>query len=217
MRSMAATSHSKPVIGIVGGIGSGKSTVAGHFGSLGCGVIDADALARAALQDEEVKRQLVAWWGEGILDAAGRVDRKAVGRIVFDDDDALAKLESVVHPKVHAGRQRVRRQFETDDDLVAIVDDTPLLLEKQLDSEVDVLVYVDVPRDERLRRLRASRGWDEAELARREKKQLPLDIKRQRADYCIDNGVDASACLQHVRRVLPSILQAHQPGRAHEA
>ncbi len=199
-------SQGKPVIGLIGGIGAGKSFVARLFAAEGCGVIDADALARLALQDEAVKAQLREWWGPTVIDAQGRVDRAAVSRRVFEDMKELARIESVVHPFVHDQRRLRRAQFEADPAVRAIVDDTPLLLEKSLEQTCDVLVFVDAPRELREQRVREARGWDAAELGRRERSQWPLDKKRRRADYVVENHRDEQACAAEVRRVLEQIL-----------
>lgn len=200
----------KPIIGLVGGIGSGKSLVARQLASLGCGVIDADQLARAALeQDPATRAKLVQWWGPKALKPDGQVDRAAVGRIVFDQPLQRRRLEDLLHPLVHAGRRRLRAQFQSDPTIVAIVEDTPLLMEKGLDRECDVIIFVSAPTPQRLQRLALSRGWTAEELARREKTQLPLDIKARRADYVIENSAGEDECLRHVRRVLSQILQDH--------
>ena len=203
--SPGQTSARKPVIGIVGGIGSGKSFVARQFEKLGCGVIDADKLARQALADPVVRDTIVQWWGPGMLDAQGAIDRKAVGAKVFDDAAALERLEGLIHPRVHEGRARCRAELERDASIVAIVEDTPLLMEKGLDGACDVIVYVEASRENRLRRV-SQRGWDESELARREKKQCALDRKAARADYVVNNDADEPQCLVQVRRVLSQIL-----------
>jgi dephospho-CoA kinase len=197
----------KPVIGLTGGIGSGKSTVARLFARLGCGVIDADALAREALQDSHVVRQLVSWWGDGILDEQGRVDRRKIADIVFDKPDELARLEAVVHPAVHHRRHEIRRQMQDDPAIVAIVEDCPLLLEKQLDRQCDVVVFVKADDEVRRRRVLASRGWSPEELARREKNQMGLDIKANRADHVLQNNGGEAECFAHVRQVLSQILR----------
>lgn len=197
----------KLVIGLLGAPGSGKSTIAGHFARLGCGVIDADVLAKEALDEPAVRDQLVAWWGERSLGEGGRVDRKAVASIVFDDAQELAKLEGVVHPRVHAKRQAIRDRFDADPAIVAIVEDVPLLLEKNLRRLVDVLVFVDAPREVRLNRVAATRGWTDEELARREKSQLSLDFKRAAADHVIDNSGGEAVSFEQVRRLLSRLLQ----------
>ena len=209
MNEGSAARRAKPVIGLLGAPGAGKSHVAAQFRALCCGVVDADALARAALQSEAVRDQLVQWWGRRVLDEQGGVDRQVVGEIVFNDEAALRRLESVTHPKVHEQRAAWHAQYQSDSDVVAIVEDTPLLLEKDLAGVCDVLVFVAAPRAERLARLRTSRGWSESELARREKSQWPLDNKRERADYVIDNHAGAAEPLEaQCRRVLSRILQS---------
>ena len=200
----------KPVIGLAGGIGSGKSTAARLFAALNCAVIDADALAKAALDEPAVREQLVAWWGEAVLDpATGRIDRRAVSKQVFDRPDELARLESVIHPRVHAERQRLREQFQHDARFCAIVEDCPLLFEKGLAAECDVTVFVAADRAVRLARLTRGRGWTAAELDRREKNQWRLDKKAELADYCLENNAGEPELSLHVGRVLSQILQ-HQ-------
>ncbi len=211
---MSETSDSqvprRPVIGLAGGIGSGKSAVASALAKLGCAVIDADLLSREALTRPQVIATLVQWWGPGVVRPDGTVDRAAVGRIVFDDPAARRRLEALIHPLVHAERARLRRRYAaSDSDFVAIVEDAPLLYEAGIDRECDAVVFVEAPRDVRLSRLRRTRGWDEAELARREKNQLALDIKRERADHVVVNDAGEAELLDRVRRVLSEIL--HPP------
>ncbi len=178
--------HVTPVIGLVGGIGAGKSAVAAAFARHGCLVIDSDKEAKAALDLPQVRDQLVDWWGPEVLDADGRVDRSKVAAIIFSDPDERARLESVVHPLVKSRRGEVIERARAEGKSGVIID-APLLLEAGSDAECDVVVFVDAPRERRLERIRA-RGWDEAELARRESAQLGLDEKRRRSDFVIDNS-----------------------------
>lgn len=194
-----------PTIGLMGAPGSGKSLVAGQLASMGCVVIDSDELARRALGEPAVIRQIGRWWGDGVIKPDGTVDRKALARIVFADRVELKKLESLTHPKVHAGRALLRSQALARPGTRAIIEDSPLLLESGIDRDCDVRVLVDAPFDVRLGRVRHTRGWDAGELLRREKNQLPLDIKRQRADYVIINDADEAHCLEQTRRVLSQI------------
>jgi dephospho-CoA kinase len=203
----SSASSAKPVIGLLGGPGSGKSLCARQFAKLGCAVIDADAIAREALDEPEVAEQLVQWWGREILDAQGGVDRAAVGRIVFQDAGELDRLERLIHPSVHRRREQLHRKYQADPAVVAIVEDCPLLLEKELESVCDVLVFIDAPRETRLERLKRDRGWSEEEMTRRENRQTPLDIKRKRADYVLSNSAGEADCYQQARRVLSQILQ----------
>lgn len=196
----------KPVIGLLGAPGSGKSFVAAQFAAMGAAVIDADAIARDVLDHPDVRRTLAAWWGDAVLQEDGRVDRAAVGRRVFDDPAELARLEALVHPRVNAERTRLRELHRGEKHVVAIIEDCPLLLERELDRDCDVLIFVDVPLEVRRRRVRETRGWSADELARREKNQAPLDIKCRRADYILDNHAEPSVVRTQARRLLDEIL-----------
>lgn len=201
----AATKKRKPIIGLMGGPGSGKSTAARLFAEMGCAVIDADRLSHAALLDEAVKAQVRQRWGDSVFNEAGQIERSKLGAIVFADPAALRELESIIHPRVHEGRRVERQQHQNDPSVVAIVEDCPLLLERDLNSQCDSLVMIDTPDAVRLERVRATRGWDADELKKRDEQQIPLDIKRQAADYVIRNGQDLAHMREQVRHVLQSI------------
>lgn len=197
----------KPIIGLVGGIGSGKSTIAGQFASLGCAVIDADRLARQALEEPGVKSQLAAWWGGEVLDEQGKVNRSAISRVVFDNAEQLHRLEALIHPLVHRRRTELRRQHQADPAVKAIVEDVPLLMEKGLERDCDVVVFVDASEAARRERVAANRGWTSEELSRRQKNQVSLDTKRKHAHYVVDNNADEACSLRQVRQLLTRILQ----------
>ena len=176
-----------PLIGIVGGIGSGKSEVARAFGRIGCLVTDSDAQAKEILTRPLVRDELVRWWGPSVLDAEGRIDRAAVAKIVFSDAGARARLEGLVHPLLHRERQALVQRMARDGGVRAIVIDAPLLFEAGVDRECDAVIFVDAPFSQRLERVRLSRGWDAAELERREAAQLSLEEKRRRSRFVVDN------------------------------
>jgi dephospho-CoA kinase len=192
------------VIGIAGGIGSGKSTVAGYLADVGCVVYDADKEVTELYKKQEVLDQVKNWWGEeAVLD--GELDRATIARIVFEDESQRDRLEGLLFPLLH------KRRFEmieeaADDDVQAVVIDAPLLFEAALDEECDVVLFVDTPRELRLERLGARSGWDEVELARREKAQLPLDAKQKRSDYCVDGSGPAQEVRARVLHLLEEIL-----------
>ncbi|MEM6332907.1 MAG: dephospho-CoA kinase [Planctomycetota bacterium] len=196
----------KPTIGILGGIGSGKSTVAAEFARQGGGVIDADAIVADIYADLAVVDELVAWWGDGVRAADGSADRKAIGRIVFGDAQARARLEALIHPRVHAERQRLRDSMSADPAVRFVVEDTPLLLEAGLADACDALVFVDTPLEVRQRRVRENRGWSADELARREAAQASLDIKRSAAQYSVQNDAGPDALAEQVRLVLSKVV-----------
>lgn len=203
----------KPIIGIAGGIGSGKSTVAALFAELGCMVIDSDAQVREAYRDPKVAETLRGWWGEQVLHPDGSVNRSAVAAKVFADPTEKRRLEGLLHPIVHAARERQMAAGGHDPQVVAYVWDTPLLFEAGVAEQCDAVVFVDAPVEQRLARVRSRSGWDDAELLRREKSQMPLDMKRGLSDHVLTNTADAASgpsamtgLREQVRRVLSQIL-----------
>lgn len=201
--------HRKPIIGIVGGIGAGKSFVADRFAELGCRVIKSDDAVRAAYEREDVKRALRDWWGESIFLPDGSVDRSAIARRVFDNPAERRRLEQLLHPLVDEERRRLMNQWADDAQTVAFIWDTPLLFEVGLDRQCDVVVFVDAPLEVRRQRA-AARGWDERELTRRENSQMPLDKKRALADDIVLNTADADFVRRQVRNLLSRVLTSQR-------
>lgn len=201
----------KPIIGLAGGIGAGKSTVARAMVDMGGWVIDADATARQALTREDVRERIVSWWGSALLDAQGRVDRRALAERVFADEGERRRLEGLLHPIIAEERERLIAEAEADPQTRFIVLDAPLLFEVGLNKRCDHVVFVDADRRQRLQRVARERGWGADELERREKNQMPLDIKRQLADNVIVNDASEAACVEQVRDLLARILGHNQP------
>ena len=199
---------SPPIIGLAGGIGSGKSAVAGVFASLGAAVIDSDRLNHQQLGEPDVVAQLRAWWGPGVCDESGRVDRRAISAIVFEDPEALAALEGLVYPRIARRRDELIARYRAESGVRAVVLDTPKLFEAGLDRICDAVVFVDAPRAMRLERVVQSRGWGEGELARREKLLDPLDKKRAKADYTVVNDSDIDALRPSIERILSTIIES---------
>ena len=198
------------VIGLAGGVGAGKSTVAAILASLGCLVLDADAQVRALLDTPEVRDQLVGWWGGSILGGDGMVDRKAVAAIVFAGPEQLRRLESLLHPRVI---QAQREAIEGADPKVtpAVVLDVPLLFEAGMDSACDAVIFVDTPEPLRLARVRSSRGWDEAELARRQASQWPMETKKAKSSFVVMNAGDRTDLEEQVREAFEQIRPDPEP------
>ncbi|MEM8756425.1 MAG: dephospho-CoA kinase [Planctomycetota bacterium] len=196
---------SRPVvIGVVGGIGAGKSTVSGAFAEAGALVYDADEQVSELHRSAAVLDELRSWWGPGVV-ADGELDRAAVAEIVFGDARQRERLEGLLFPLLAEARAELRRRAEREG-VAAVVIDAPLLIEAGLDAECDVVVFVDTPRAERLRRLRARSGWDAGELDRREQAQIPVEAKRDRADYTLDgSGARADVC-RRARTLLSQII-----------
>lgn len=201
----------KPIIGIVGGIGAGKSAVAEAFSSLGCLVISSDEANRAILDRPGVAAQLRQWWGDGIIGADGRVSRRAVAEIVFTDPAERHRLESLTHPLIAAQRADMILAGLDDPAVVAIILDSPLLFESRLDTQCDRVVFVEASEARRFERLRRSRGWDEAEFRRREASQLPVDEKRRRSSDLVRNESSLDDLRDTVAAVLNQICTEYSP------
>jgi dephospho-CoA kinase len=183
----------QPVIGLLGGVGSGKSAVAAELARHGGWVINADQFGHEALRQPEIRRQVVARFGPDILAEDGAVDRKKLGAKVFADVAELRALEAIVFPFI--GR-RIREEIEaarSRDGVRFIVLDAAVMLEAGWSGVCDKLVFVNAPRAVRLERVRKKRGWSEADLQARESLQMPLDEKRRRADVVLDNATTLDA------------------------
>ena len=176
-----------PVIGIAGGIGSGKSEAARVLVRLGCIAVDSDLEARQAMERPDVRARIVEWWGTSVLGPDGRVSRKALADIIFKDSEQRLRLEGLIHPLIRTKRDEVRKRAK-ESGAAGVVIDAPLLFEAGVDAECDAVIFVDAPREARLARVKASRGWSDEELTRREQNQMPLDEKRRRSQYVVDNS-----------------------------
>ena len=178
----------RPVVGLVGGIGSGKSEVAAALARRGGCVVAGDPLGHEALRQPAVRDQVVARWGRGVLGPDGEIDRSKLGAVVFAAPTDRTALESIVHPWI--GR-RLREEMDAaraDPKCRFVVLDAAIMLEAGWEAACDLLVYVHAPRSVRLARVAGQRGWSPAEVAARERAQLPLAVKAARADAAIDNG-----------------------------
>jgi dephospho-CoA kinase len=199
-----------PEIGLTGAIGAGKSTVARLLAERGAEVIDADALARQALEEPATVRRVAAALGPEVV-SDGRIDRAAVAAKVFGDAEARRRLEAIVHPRVAALRRaRVRAARARRPPPPLLVHDVPLLFETGLDRAMDLVVVVDAPREVRLARARDRMGA--AEMARREAAQWSAARKRAHADVVIDNGGDLADLRARVARAWPRLRDAGGPG-----
>ncbi len=178
------------VIGILGGVASGKSLVARQLAELGAGVLDADRAAHEVLRDAATERTARQRWGEAVFGPDGRIDRSMLAKIVFAPPpkglEERGYLEKLIHPEVGRRLQEEARQL-ADRGVPAAALDAPLLLEAGWGSLCDRLLFVDAPRLQRLARAKA-RGWSEADFSAREGAQESLDSKRNRADVVVDNS-----------------------------
>ena len=194
----------RPVIGICGGIGSGKSAVSAALRELGCEVCHSDEVARTVLERPEVRAAIVARAGGTVTQPDGSIDRARLGRAIFADASLRADVERIMHPRIEAERraQFARAPLSTR----AFIIDAPLLLEVGLDRECDAVIFVDAPHELRVKRVMGTRGWDAAELDRRERAQMPLDEKRARSTDTITNDRDPAELRRQVEQVLGAII-----------
>ncbi|MCC9605193.1 dephospho-CoA kinase [Blastopirellula sp. JC732] len=183
------------VIGILGGIASGKSTVAGLFRQRGAVVADADQMGHEVLRDEATKREIREIFGSEVFQDNGEVDRRRLAAKVFGGDDLshkrLAELEKITHPRIKTRLHALIRSTQSDPSGAppALIMDAALLVKAGWSDICDNLVFIDTPYPERLK-YAAQRGWSEAEFNAREAAQEKLEDKRVLSDYIIRNDGD---------------------------
>ena len=178
----------KPVIGLIGGIGSGKSRVAEEFARHGARVIAADAFGHEALRQPDVIARLARRWGPRVLDGRGQFNRRAVAGIVFADAGERLALEALVFPWIERRIGEEIAAAQADPGVSLVILDAAIMVETGWHRRCDRLVYVHAPRAQRLRRLAQQRNWSEKEVADRARAQLPLTEKVRRADFVVDNS-----------------------------
>jgi dephospho-CoA kinase len=190
------------VIGLLGGIAAGKSAVAEAFAAHGLQVIDADRIARDVVETPAVAAELRAAFGPGVADDRGSLRRAELAKVVFADPAARQRLEAITHPRI---RSAIEAELAAAAGLGrSVLLDAPLLLEHGLIDRCGVNVFVDASEAARRERARA-RGWDDGELARRERAQAPLAAKRARAEFTIHNDGSLADLRAQVAAVLAAL------------
>jgi dephospho-CoA kinase len=196
----------KPIIGILGGICSGKTTVAAEFGKLGCGIVDADKITHEILEQDDVKKKIVAAFGEGILNSARNIDHRKLAEVVFSSGRMLSKLNSIAHPLVLSRAEALIEQYNLEPEVKAIVLDIPLLVEVGWHKRCQKLVFVNCKRHLRVDRAKKTGGFDENQLKIRENFQFSIDKKAAIVDNTIDNNSDLSALARQVAEAFSCII-----------
>ena len=189
------------VIGLLGGIGSGKSTIAQQFMGLGAQKIDADKIGHEILSREDVRQAVKNHWGELVFDENGWIDRARLAKMVFAETEAssLAELEAITHPRIRAEIQ-LRLQQLRDARVKVVILDAPVLIKAGWDYLCDELIFIECPWATRLQRV-MKRGWSAADLESREAAQTPLDEKRARCKLSLDNSKDAQHAYRQVEEL----------------
>lgn len=194
------------ILGVTGGIASGKSTVTEILASLGAAVVSADQLARQAVRPgTETLERLVRRFGPSILLPDGTLDRKALGSLVFADGTARKDLNAIVHPAI-AALAEARLQELSGQGLPLIVYEAPLLFEAGAAERVDAVLVVRLDEDQQLRRLRERDGLDERAARARIASQMPQEEKVARADFLVDNSGSLQQTEEQVRRLFNRLV-----------
>lgn len=203
-----ATNSRKPVIGLVGGVGAGKSTAARELEALGCALVDGDKIGHLLLDDPEVRQLLQDRWGERVFAADGRADRKAVAAVVFENPRELAALNGIMHPRIRRQMEGLIASAFARANVPAVVMDAAVLLEAGWDDLCTHLVFVQAPDESRQERVEQARGWAAQEWLKREKSQIPLDTKRADCYYLLDNSSGVSHLREQIRSLFHQIVHS---------
>ena len=203
------------LVGLTGGIGSGKSTVSSLLEGRGAIIIDADAIVREVqLPGSPVLAELAAKFGPEVLASDGSLDRQAVANIVFTDPEALKSLNAIVHPAV--GKEMNRRMIEQRTTKNVVILDIPLLTENPREG-LQGKIVVDVPVEVQVERLVKFRGFDEADARARISRQSTREQRLLTADFVIDNSHDLESLIPQIDKVwewlvsLPQLPDDYEP------
>jgi dephospho-CoA kinase len=179
------------LVGLTGGVATGKSTVAAMFSHCGAVVIDADALARDVVTlGKPAWKEIVKTFGKGVLNPDRTLNRQAIGAIIFRYPAKRQALERIIHPRVAREQRRLTKQAARNNPNAVVIYDVPLLFEADIDKRVDKSIVVTADRETQIARLKKRNGLSRAEAIRRIKSQMPLAKKRQRADYVLDGTIE---------------------------
>jgi len=195
------------LVGLTGGIATGKSTVSEILRQLGGEIIDADQLARDVVEPEQPAwKQILEEFGRGVVTAAGTLDRKKLGAIVFADPERRKRLEAITHPAIRARFQARLDELAAQGFAGIVVFDAPVMIESGNYKNMDRLVVVVTDDATQAARLQERDGTDEAEGRRKIASQMPLAEKAKLADYVIDNSGTREATAAEVRRVFAALM-----------
>lgn len=205
-------------VGLTGGLASGKSFAAAEFERLGCAVLQADRLGHRMLREDlDVRAEVVAAFGPGVLAADGSIDRKALGREAFGDPARLARLNAIIHPRVFAGIEQFLSRAEAADLGAVAVVEAAIMIESGSYKRYDRLVLAMCPRELQIERFVEREGASREEAEARLARQMPLEEKARYADFLIDTGGSREETLRQVREVCRKLQNEVQQARPREA
>ena len=196
------------IVGLTGGIGSGKSTVARMLKDEGAHVIDFDYLARRVVEpDKPAWRDIVDYFGPEILSSDGTVNRSALAKIVFSDDKRRKVLEGFTHPRIFEEKDALIRAIKEKDPCSIAIVDVPLLFELDLRDMFDKVILAYVPRAMQIRRVLKKGALGRAEVEKRLNAQIPIEEKRFLSDYIIDNEGSLRDTRDQVRKIIRELKE----------
>lgn len=196
------------VVGLTGGIGSGKTVVASMFEDEGAHVIDFDYLARLIVEpDKPAWRDIVDYFGPGILSPDRTLNRPALAEIIFSDDKSRKALEGFTHPRIFERRDALLKAIREKDPCSIVIIDFPLLFESGLRKDLDKVILVYVPRDVQLERATKRDGLSPEEVEKRLHAQVPIGEKRSLSDFVIDNSGSLKHTRDQVRKVMRELSE----------
>ena len=195
------------LVGLTGGIATGKSTVSALLRQLGCEIVDADLLAREVVEPgQPAWTTIVAEFGQDVLTGDGTLDRKKLGAIVFADPERRRRLEAITHPAIRERFQARLDELAEKGFTGIVIFDAAVMIESGNYKNMDRLVVVVTDEPTQMSRLQGRDGTDDAEGRRKIASQMPLSEKAKLADYVIDNSGDRHETAEQVRRVFAALM-----------
>ena len=196
------------LVGLTGGVASGKSTVAKMFKRCGATVINADLLARQVVEPgNPAWRAIVKLFGKTVLNQDRSLDRQALGSIIFRNPKKRRQLERIIHPRVAREQQRLVRRIAKDKPRAVVIYEVPLLFEADVDKRVDEIIVVTADRETQIARLKKRNGLSRAEAIRRIQAQMPLSKKVRLADIVIDGTLRRQDAMKTIRGAFIDLLK----------
>jgi dephospho-CoA kinase len=194
------------LVGLTGGVATGKSTVAKMFKRCGAVIIDADELARRVVEPgKPAWRDIVKLFGKTVLNPDRSLDRQTFGSIVFRNRTKLRQLERIIHPRVAREQRRLVRRIDKGKRRAVVIYEVPLLFEASVDKRVDKIIVVIADRETQIARLKKRNGLSRAEAIRRISSQMPLAKKVQRADHVINGTLPRPSLRRQVGQLLRNL------------
>ena len=194
------------LVGLTGGVATGKSTVAKMFKQCGAAVINADLLARQVVEPgKPAWRAIVKLFGRTVLNQDRSLDRQTLGSIVFHDPKKRRQLERIIHPRVAREQQRLVHRIVKRKPRAVVIYEVPLLFEAGVDKRVDKIIVVTVDRNTQIARLSKRNGLSRAEALRRIRSQMPLAKKIQQADHVLNGALSRPSLRKQVGQLFNSL------------